>query len=43
MIGTRNRLAHGYDDIDPEIVRDIVRNDLPSLIGRLEIIVEEGE
>ena len=42
MIGTRNRLAHGYDDIDPEIVWDIVRNDLPSLIGRLEVIVGEG-
>jgi len=42
MIGTRNRLAHGYDDIDLEIVWDIVRNDLPPLIDRLEVLVEEG-
>ena len=42
IIGTRNRLAHGYDVVDLDILWDIVRNDLPPLIGQLGEIVGEG-
>ena len=42
IIGTRNRLAHGYDVVDIDILWDIVRNDLPPLIGQLGAIVGEG-
>ena len=42
IIATRNRLAHGYDVVDLDILWDIVRNDLPPLIGQLGTIVGEG-
>lgn len=42
IVGTRNRLAHGYDVVDLDILWDIVRNDLPPLIGQLGAIVGEG-
>ena len=31
----RNRLVHGYFDIDFPLVWDTVRQDIPDLIGRL--------
>ena len=43
IIGTRNRLIHGYDVVDLDILWDIVQNDLPSLIGQLESIVGDEE
>ena len=39
IIGTRNRLAHGYDDVNLEILWKIVETDFPSLIQQLEEIV----
>ena len=39
----RNRLVHGYFDIDPEIIWDIVTNDLPFLRLQVEKILEEIE
>jgi len=39
MIGMRNLMIHGYDDIDLEIVWDTVKVDLPGLIEQLESIV----
>lgn len=36
MKGMRNRIAHGYFEIDFEIVWDTVRTSLPDLITRLE-------
>lgn len=33
MVGFRNVLVHGYDDVDLEIVRDIVTNRLDDLIA----------
>ncbi len=36
MKGMRNRIAHGYFEIDFEIVWDTVRTSLPDLIVRLE-------
>ncbi len=41
IIGLRNRLVHGYDDVDLEILRSIIRNDMPPLIEQLETIVRE--
>ncbi len=41
--GTRNRLAHGYIDVDLDIIRTIVTRDLPPLIHQLQrILREEG-
>ena len=41
--GTRNRLAHGYIDVDLDIIRSIVTRDLPPLIIQLRrILKEEG-
>ncbi len=34
--GTRNRLAHGYIDVDLDIIWSIVTRDLPLLIKKLE-------
>jgi uncharacterized protein with HEPN domain len=37
--GMRNRLIHGYDEIDLEILWDSVKHDLPSLIEKLSEII----
>ena len=39
--GTRNRLAHGYIDVDLDIVWAIVTKDLPSLIVQLRRILKD--
>lgn len=41
IIGTRNRLVHGYDIVDLSILRDTVQNDLPPLVEQLASIVGE--
>ncbi len=41
MIGARNRLIHGYDSVDFDILWAIVSRDLPIVITRLEKILEE--
>ena len=38
--GTRNRLAHGYIDVDLDIVWTIITMDLPPLIIKLRYILE---
>jgi len=43
MIGMRNRLVHGYFDIDLDRVWDTVTDDLPPLVGQLQSILEEEE
>jgi uncharacterized protein with HEPN domain len=41
--GTRNRLAHGYIDVDLDIIWTIVTTDLPPLIVQLRrILKKEG-
>lgn len=35
IIGMRNRLIHGYDEVDFDFLWSVVRNDLPSLIKQL--------
>ena len=41
IIGLRNRLVHGYDDVNLDILWKIIQNDLPPLIEQLEAIVDE--
>jgi uncharacterized protein with HEPN domain len=39
IVGLRNRLIHGYDQVDCDILWLIVQNDLPKLVADLEHIV----
>ena len=39
IISLRNRLIHGYDAIDYEILWHILKQDLPELVSSLEIIL----
>ena len=39
IIGMRNRLIHGYDVIDPEILWQTLRQDLHPLISNLQTIL----
>jgi len=38
--GMRNRLVHGYDQIDLRVLWDTITDDLPPLIAELERILE---
>jgi uncharacterized protein with HEPN domain len=40
MTGLRNRLIHGYDAVDLDILWDILMEDLPPLIQRLRSILD---
>lgn len=42
MIGARNRLIHGYDNVDFDILWAIIKNDLPDLIVQLQKILGGG-
>ncbi|MBI9049206.1 MAG: DUF86 domain-containing protein [Anaerolineaceae bacterium] len=39
MIGTRNVIVHGYDQVKLQIVWDIIQNNLPALKVSLEIFL----
>ena len=41
MIGARNRLIHGYDSVDFDILWKIVAVDLPVVISQLEGILRQ--
>lgn len=41
IVGTRNRLAHGYIDVDLDIIWTILTRDLIALIKELNRILEE--
>jgi len=43
IIGLRNRLIHGYDAVDFDILWQIVTEDLPPLIATLAVIVPPEE
>jgi uncharacterized protein with HEPN domain len=40
MIGMRNRLIHGYDSVDRNILWDVATTDLPSLGIQIETILK---
>ena len=42
VTGTRDRLAHGYDEVDLDILWDITMLNLPPLIVELERILGEA-
>ena len=39
IVGLRNRLIHGYDEVNLSMIWEIVQNDLPVLIAELEKVV----
>jgi uncharacterized protein with HEPN domain len=39
MIAMRNRIVHGYDHVDPEIVWRVATDDAEALLAALERIV----
>lgn len=41
VVGLRNRLIHGYDEVDYDIVWRILTEDIPSLITRLEEAISD--
>jgi uncharacterized protein with HEPN domain len=42
IIGLRNRLIHGYDAVDLDILWQIIQVDLPPLVSVLETILAQG-
>jgi uncharacterized protein with HEPN domain len=43
IAGMRDRLLHGYDDVDLELVWKTVNEDLPALVVRLEALAPRRE
>jgi len=43
VIGMRNRLIHGYDSVDLNILWDTIELDLPPLITKLEKILTDED
>lgn len=42
VIGIRNHIAHGYFDIDGEMVLDVVKNDLDTLLAAIEFFINKS-
>jgi len=42
IVGTRNRLVHGYDAVDHDILWRIVSDELPELVEKLGAVLSEG-
>lgn len=40
MIGTRNRLVHGYDAVDYDILWNIATSDFPPLAGQIKAMLK---
>jgi uncharacterized protein with HEPN domain len=43
IVGLRNRVIHGYDDVNAEIVWNVVQHRLPNLEARLADLLREDE
>ena len=43
IIGTRNRLVHGYLGINNDIVWDIIQNEIPVLITQLQALIKAAD
>jgi uncharacterized protein with HEPN domain len=43
IVDTRNRMIHGYDEVDLDIVWQILTNDLPPLAAQLRAIIDKEE
>ena len=42
MTGMRNRMIHGYDDIDMDVVWDTAQDSIPRLLSMIEPLVRES-
>jgi len=42
LVGLRNRLIHGYDQVDFDILWQILTKDLPPLVEQLQRILSSG-
>jgi uncharacterized protein with HEPN domain len=42
IVGLRNRLIHGYDNVDFDILWQIATQDLPPLVAELEKVLSSG-
>ena len=40
IAGTRDRLSHGYDDLDYRVLWDAVQTDIPLLLETIEITLK---
>ena len=43
IIDARNRIIHGYGDIDEDVAWDIISRDIPDLLSRLRELLVEAE
>jgi uncharacterized protein with HEPN domain len=43
MAGMRDRIIHGYDNVDLQIVWDVVKSDIPQIKPKIELILMELE
>lgn len=43
IVSLRNRLIHGYDAVDMDILWQIIEHDLPPLVAVLEAILRQGD
>jgi len=41
IAGTRDRLSHGYDDVDYQVLWDAVQQDVPALLATVGQILQE--
>ena len=41
IIGTRNRIVHGYDVVNQDVIWNIVQTDIPTLIPQLERLLQD--
>ena len=41
MFGQRNRIAHGYFDIDVDIISEVERNDLQPLMEAMDFFLSK--
>jgi uncharacterized protein with HEPN domain len=41
IAGTRDRLIHGYFDVDLNIVWKIIKSDLPQLVSQLQLMLSQ--
>lgn len=43
MAGMRDRIIHGYDNVDHEIVWNVVKSDIPDLKPKIQQILADSE
>jgi uncharacterized protein with HEPN domain len=41
IAGTRDRLSHGYDDLDYQVLWDAVQTDIPELLPVIELMLRK--